>query len=107
LRSAIPASRSAEDRPCGAVNGTLPAPLIRLREGQDLTIHVTNHLDEDTSIHWHGLLLPFEMDGVPGVSFPGIKPRTTFTYASRSGRPVPTGTTAIPGCRSRKASTGR
>jgi CopA family copper-resistance protein len=62
------------------VNGTLPAPLLRLREGQDLRIHVTNSLDVDTSIHWHGLLLPFQMDGVPGVSFPGIRPGETFTY---------------------------
>jgi CopA family copper-resistance protein len=62
------------------VNGTLPAPLLRLREGQDLAIHVRNTLEEDTSIHWHGLLLPFQMDGVPGVSFPGIKPGETFTY---------------------------
>lgn len=63
-----------------AVNGTVPGPLIRLREGQDLRLHVTNNLDEDSSIHWHGLLLPFQFDGVPGVSFPGIKPGQTFTY---------------------------
>ena len=63
------------------VNGTLPAPLLRLREGQNLRVDVTNHLsDEDSSIHWHGLLLPFQMDGVPGVSFPGIRPGETFTY---------------------------
>jgi FtsP/CotA-like multicopper oxidase with cupredoxin domain len=62
------------------LNGVLPAPLIRLKEGQNVRIHVENALDEDTSIHWHGLLLPFQMDGVPGVSFPGIKPRSTFTY---------------------------
>ena len=62
------------------VNGTLPAPLIRLREGQNVRIAVTNHLDEDSSIHWHGILLPFQMDGVPGISFPGIKPHQTFTY---------------------------
>jgi CopA family copper-resistance protein len=62
------------------VNGTLPAPLIRLREGQNVRLSVTNTLDEDTSIHWHGLLLPFQMDGVPGISFPGIKPRETFLY---------------------------
>jgi CopA family copper-resistance protein len=62
------------------VNGTLPAPLIRLREGQTARLAVTNHLDEDTSIHWHGLLLPFQMDGVPGVSFPGIRPHETFLY---------------------------
>ena len=63
-----------------AVNGTVPAPLIRLREGQNVRLSVTNDLNEDSSIHWHGLILPFQMDGVPGVSFPGIKPRSTFVY---------------------------
>jgi CopA family copper-resistance protein len=63
-----------------AVNGSVPGPLIRLKEGQNVRLNVTNHLDEDTSIHWHGLLLPFHMDGVPGISFPGIKPGQTFTY---------------------------
>jgi FtsP/CotA-like multicopper oxidase with cupredoxin domain len=62
------------------INGTIPAPLIRLREGQNVRIAVTNTLDEDTSIHWHGVLLPFQMDGVPGVSFPGIRPGETFVY---------------------------
>ncbi|SEJ35729.1 copper-resistance protein, CopA family [Sphingomonas sp. OV641] len=62
------------------INGSVPAPLIRLREGQNVRLHVENALDEDSSIHWHGLILPFHMDGVPGVSFPGIKPRSTFTY---------------------------
>ncbi|MGQ3042537.1 MAG: copper resistance system multicopper oxidase [Brevundimonas aurantiaca] len=62
------------------VNGLLPAPLLRLREGQNARLSVTNTLDEDTSIHWHGLLLPFQMDGVPGISFPGIRPRETFVY---------------------------
>ena len=62
------------------LNGVLPAPLIRLKEGQTVRLHVENALEEDTSIHWHGLILPFQMDGVPGVSFPGIKPRSTFTY---------------------------
>ena len=62
------------------VNGTLPAPLIRLREGQDVTLRVTNRLKETSSIHWHGILLPPEMDGVPGVSFAGIPPGDTFTY---------------------------
>ena len=62
------------------INGTVPGPLIRLREGQEVTIHVTNRLREASSIHWHGVLLPPEMDGVPGVSFAGIKPGTTFTY---------------------------
>jgi CopA family copper-resistance protein len=63
-----------------AVNGSVPGPLIRLREGQNVRIDVTNHLEEDTSIHWHGLLVPFHMDGVPGISFPGIGPGQTFTY---------------------------
>ena len=62
------------------INGTVPGPLIRLKEGQVARIAVTNDLDEDTSIHWHGLILPFQMDGVPGVSFPGIKPGETFVY---------------------------
>lgn len=62
------------------INGTVPGPIIRLKEGQKVRIAVTNTLSEDTSIHWHGLLLPFEMDGVPGISFPGIKPGETFDY---------------------------
>jgi FtsP/CotA-like multicopper oxidase with cupredoxin domain len=64
-----------------AVNGTLPGPLVRLREGQDALIRVTNQLaNANTSIHWHGLILPFRMDGVPGVSYAGIRPGETFTY---------------------------
>lgn len=62
------------------VNSSLPSPTIRLKEGQNVTINVTNKLKEDTSIHWHGLILPANMDGVPGVSFRGIKPAETFTY---------------------------
>ncbi len=56
------------------INRTVPAPLIRLREGQNVHTAVTNSLDEDTSIHWHGVLVLFQFDGVPGVSFPGIRP---------------------------------
>jgi CopA family copper-resistance protein len=63
-----------------AVNGSVPGPLVRLREGQDAVIRVTNRLNEIASIHWHGVLLPPAMDGVPGVSFAGIKPGETFTY---------------------------
>lgn len=62
------------------MNGTIPGPLIRLKEGENARITVRNELDEDTSIHWHGVLVPFQMDGVPGVSFPGIKARSTFVY---------------------------
>jgi CopA family copper-resistance protein len=63
-----------------AINGSVPGPLVRLREGQDVTIHVHNRLKESTSIHWHGLILPQPMDGVPGVSFAGIPADSTFTY---------------------------
>ena len=62
------------------INGSLPGPLLRFREGQPVTIRVRNNLEETTSIHWHGVLVPFDMDGVPGVSFPGIRPGETFTY---------------------------
>ncbi|TPG12759.1 copper resistance system multicopper oxidase [Sphingomonas oligophenolica] len=62
------------------LNGVVPGPLIRLREGQTVRLSVTNDLDEDSSIHWHGLLVPMQYDGVPGISFPGIKPRSTFDY---------------------------
>ena len=63
-----------------AVNGSVPGPLIRLQEGEPVKLNVTNGLDEDSSIHWHGLLVPFQYDGVPGVSFPGIMPGQTFVY---------------------------
>ncbi len=62
------------------IGGSIPGPVLRLREGQDAIIHVTNNLDEVSSIHWHGLLLPFDQDGVPGFSFDGIQPGETFTY---------------------------
>jgi CopA family copper-resistance protein len=61
-----------------AVNGTVPGPLIRLKEGEKTILSVHNMLDVDSSVHWHGLLLPFQFDGVPGISFPGIKPGARF-----------------------------
>ena len=65
-----------------SVNGTVPAPLLRFREGLEVTINVRNEMpDESTSIHWHGLLVPWDMDGVPGVSFARIPARQTFTYS--------------------------
>ncbi|MGQ2931017.1 MAG: copper resistance system multicopper oxidase, partial [Sphingopyxis sp.] len=81
LRNARPTMRVAGkvSRAIG-INGTVPAPLVRLKEGQQARLTVVNDLDEDSSIHWHGLILPFHMDGVPGVSFPGIKPKSTFVY---------------------------
>lgn len=62
------------------INGTLPAPTLRWKEGETVTIRVTNRLAVSTSIHWHGMILPFQMDGVPGISFNGIAPGETFTY---------------------------
>lgn len=63
-----------------AINGTIPGPLVRLQEGREVILKVKNLLNEPTSIHWHGLILPPEMDGVPGVSFKGIDPGQTFIY---------------------------
>jgi CopA family copper-resistance protein len=62
------------------INGSVPGPWLQLYEGQEALIRVSNRLDTDTSIHWHGLILPPEMDGVPGISFPGIPRGTTFEY---------------------------
>ncbi len=62
------------------INGSLPGPVLHWREGDTVTLRVTNRLAVPTSIHWHGILLPFQMDGVPGISFPGIAPGETFTY---------------------------
>ena len=78
--SRLKASVGGRAAPATLVNGTLPGPLLRWREGDDITLRVTNRLDEDTSIHWHGILLPAAMDGVPGVSFSGIRPGETFVY---------------------------
>jgi L-ascorbate oxidase len=61
-------------------NGASPGPVLRFQEGEDVTITVTNNLSEPTSIHWHGLILPFDQDGVPGISYDGIAPGETFTY---------------------------
>ncbi len=66
-----------------AINGTVPAPLIRLREGDFINLNVTNELDDDSSIHWHGILVPFPMDGVPGINFKGIPPGDTYHYKYR------------------------
>jgi len=63
-----------------AVNGQVPGPPLRFTDGEDVVIHVTNTLEVMSSIHWHGLLVPPDMDGVPGISFGGIPPGETFTY---------------------------
>ncbi|WP_421705653.1 copper resistance system multicopper oxidase [Alloalcanivorax xenomutans] len=62
------------------INGSIPAPTLRFRQGDEVTIRVTNRLPVPTSIHWHGIILPYQMDGVPGISFKGIAPGETFTY---------------------------
>lgn len=61
-------------------NGSLPAPTLHWREGEQVTLQVTNQLNVHSSIHWHGIVLPYQMDGVPGISFDGIAPGKTFTY---------------------------
>ncbi|MGE8589482.1 MAG: copper resistance system multicopper oxidase [Alcaligenes sp.] len=75
-----PVNFTGAARVATTVNGRLPAPQLRWREGDTVTLHVTNRLREQTSIHWHGILLPTGMDGVPGLSFAGIDPGQTFTY---------------------------
>jgi len=65
---------TGQRRVATAINGSIPAPTLRMREGDDITIRVTNNMSETSSIHWHGLILPSNMDGVPGLSYAGIKP---------------------------------
>lgn len=78
-----PVNFTGRPRIATTVNGSVPAPVLHWREGDEVTLHVRNRLAESTSIHWHGILLPTEMDGVPGLSFPGIAPGETFTYRFR------------------------
>jgi CopA family copper-resistance protein len=77
---AVEANITGRARTALTINGSLPGPLLRWREGDTVTLRVSNTLDEDTSIHWHGILLPANMDGVPGLSFRGIHPGDSFTY---------------------------
>jgi CopA family copper-resistance protein len=78
---ATPVNLTGASRTALSVNGSIPAPTLRWREGDSLTLRVSNDLDdEDTSIHWHGILLPANMDGVPGLSFHGIRPGETYVY---------------------------
>ncbi len=78
-----PVNFTGKPRMATTINGSIPAPTLKLREGDTITIRVTNRLREATSIHWHGIILPYQMDGVPGISFPGIPPGETFTYRFR------------------------
>lgn len=81
-----PVNFTGRVRPAVTVNGSLPAPILRWREGDTVNLHVTNRLPRDakggpdTSIHWHGMILPADMDGVPGMSFDGIAPGETYHY---------------------------
>jgi FtsP/CotA-like multicopper oxidase with cupredoxin domain len=76
----LPVNFTGARRTAVAINGQVPGPTLRFREGDTVTIRVTNRLRETTALHWHGLIVPADMDGVPGVSFAGIAPGTTFTY---------------------------
>lgn len=76
----LPVNVTGRPRIATAVNNTMPGPILRLREGDTVTLNVTNKLAEPTSIHWHGLRLPNDMDGVPGLTFRGIAPGETFRY---------------------------
>ncbi|MPZ20776.1 MAG: copper resistance system multicopper oxidase [Luteitalea sp.] len=74
------ANITGKSRTAVTINGSIPGPTLRWREGDTVTLRVANTLDEDTSIHWHGILLPANMDGVPGLSFHGIRPGETYPY---------------------------
>jgi CopA family copper-resistance protein len=79
----LPVNYTGSPRLATAINGSIPAPTLRWREGDTVTIRVTNKLPVASSIHWHGILVPHDMDGVPGISFAGIPPGATFTYRFR------------------------
>ncbi len=81
-----PVNFTGAPRMATTINGSIPGPTLRWREGDTVTIRVHNKLAVDTSIHWHGILLPYQMDGVPGVSFKGIAPGETFTYRFKVGQ---------------------
>ena len=78
--SETPVNFTGRPRMATTVNGQIPGPTLRWREGDEITLRVTNRMRHSTSIHWHGILLPFRMDGVPGISFDGIAPGATFVY---------------------------
>jgi CopA family copper-resistance protein len=75
-----PVNFTGSPRTALTINGSLPGPLLRWREGDTVTLRVRNRLSASTSIHWHGILLPANMDGVPGLSFHGIEPGGVYVY---------------------------
>ncbi|RSC25453.1 copper resistance system multicopper oxidase [Pseudomonas putida] len=76
----LPVNITGATRTAMAINGSLPGPILRWREGDTVTLRVRNRLKQDTSIHWHGIILPADMDGVPGLSFHGIAPDGMYEY---------------------------
>ncbi|MGH8245705.1 MAG: multicopper oxidase domain-containing protein, partial [Gammaproteobacteria bacterium] len=74
-----PINLTGRDRMVPTINGSVPGPALRWREGEEVLIRVTNRLDETKSIHWHGIIMPACMDGVPGISFDAIAPGATFS----------------------------
>ncbi|MEW2972462.1 copper resistance system multicopper oxidase [Pseudomonas juntendi] len=76
----LPVNITGAARTAMAINGSLPGPVLRWREGDTVTLRVRNRLKQDTSIHWHGIILPANMDGVPGLSFHGIAPDGMYEY---------------------------
>ena len=79
----MPVNFTGQTRTAMTINGSIPGPTLRWREGDVITLRVTNRLSVSTSLHWHGIILPFEMDGVPGLTYAGIAPGTTFIYRFR------------------------
>jgi CopA family copper-resistance protein len=76
----LPVNITGSARTAMAINGSVPGPILRWREGDTVTLRVRNRLKQDTSIHWHGIILPANMDGVPGLSFHGIAPDGMYEY---------------------------
>ena len=77
---ALPVNFTGQRAIATAINGSVPGPTLRWREGDTVSIAVTNRMKVMTSIHWHGMRVPSPMDGVPGLSFAGIAPGQTFNY---------------------------
>jgi CopA family copper-resistance protein len=84
--SELPVNFTGQPALATVINGQLPGPTLRWREGDTVTVRVTNRLKVETSIHWHGIILPADMDGVPGLSFDGIAPGQTFVYRFKAGQ---------------------
>ena len=104
---AVPLTINGRQAMATGINGQVPAPILRWREGDTVTLAVTNRLSEPSSIHWHGVRTPSPMDGVPGLSFHGSAQAKPSSTASRSIRAVPIGITAIRCFRSRPGFTAR